>query len=74
MAKFLKQVKTVVNFGRLFVNRQFHHNRILRSGPLQFKHLNKNDSETIAQQLRPLIGAQNVSLAEIIRSQHGVYF
>ena len=73
MAKLLKQVSTAKNFGRVVLSRQFHHNRILHSGPLQFKHLNKDDSETIAQKLRPLVGTQNVSLAEIVRSQHGWY-
>ena len=37
----------------------------------QLKRLNKNDSETIAQKLKPLVGDKNVSLAEIVRSQHG---
>lgn len=37
----------------------------------QLKRLNKDDSENIAQKLRPLIGEQNVSLAEAVRSQHG---
>ena len=73
MANLLNQVKTSLNFGRVILNRQFHHSKILNSGPLQFKHLNKDDSETIAQKLRPLVGTQNVSLAEIVRSQHGWY-
>ena len=37
----------------------------------QLKRLNKYDSETIAQKLKPLVGDKNVSLAEIVRSQHG---
>ena len=37
----------------------------------QLKRLNKNDSETIAKKLKPLVGDKNVSLAEIVRSQHG---
>jgi hypothetical protein len=43
----------------------------LSAGMPQFKTLSKDDSETIAQQLRPLVGEQSVSLAKAVRSQHG---
>ena len=56
--------------------RQFHQQNTNLFSPSsvllpQLKRLNKNDSETIAQKLKPLVGDKNVSLAEIVRSQHG---
>ena len=50
---------------------QLHQRTVLNSGVPQLKKLNKDDSETIAQRIRPLVGGQNVSLAEAVRSQHG---
>ena len=50
---------------------QLHQRTVLNSGVPQLKKLNKDDSETIAQRMRPLVGGQNVSLAEAVRSQHG---
>ena len=53
--------------------RQFHQQPTNLFSPVlpQLKRLNKYDSETIAQKLKPLVGDKNVSLAEIVRSQHG---
>lgn len=51
-------------------HRQLHRPTTL-SALTQLKRLNKDDSETIAQKIRPHVGEQNVSLAEAVRSQHG---
>lgn len=61
---------TFVTSNSIGGSRQIHRPSVLSSQPA-FKKLNKNDSETVAQTLRPLVGEQNVSLAEAVRSQHG---
>ena len=53
--------------------RQFHRRLPVLSGLPQFNRLNKEDSETIAQTLRPLIGEKNISMAEVVRAQHGLH-
>ena len=68
--KLLNRTKNASSSTRVF-SHQLHQRTVLNSGVPQLKKLNKDDSETIAQRIRPLIGSQNVSLAEAVRSQHG---